>query len=979
MHHKPLLSATSARRLFAIHRWTGLLAGLVILFLSLTGTGLVFITEIDRLLNGDLLVSEPAGPAISPERAVAIVQQAYPGARANRVELPRFANSVYIVQVGVVKNPKPFNQVSVDPYTARIRGTRMQNKSFAFILRQLHLRFFFFGWQGRVVVGVFGLVLLLSTITGFLIYGRFIRALPHWWSIRRERGFQISTSDWHKLVGILALAFNLIIAVTGTVLGLENLARFSPAVAEAIHPGPGKGDRAPPSSTLKPAITPSHALMIARSAIPGLVPISITLPNAKKSHYVVSGNLEHQIAMEEASYVHIHALTGKVIFRHNAREARVITRAYNWMDPLHFGYWGGIWSQILYVIFGLTTAFLSITGFMIWWLKIRRRKSSGIPRNASAAALRIAIVVTAGVIGTTPATAQIGEIVVGRNVQVSRASPADTHYEVLAAADPRDPARMIVGSFIYSVGNTTAGTVVYATRDGGKSWSPTLRGDVLVNTSDPAPAYGGDHTAYFTVSSLGPPGTKRESRKMLMFRSTDGGAKWDTPTSLTYSDRQYVTVDATGGKYNGRVYVNGNNRVPYGVSDFVVFTSTDGGRSFSGPGKREGFGKFTADAMGNAVVASDGTLVGVFAAGKSLYAITSIDGGHSLLPAVAIDTEYVAAGNRKGANNNVVGMPLVAVDGGSGPRRDHLYAVWADRRSGRSRILFSVSTDKGVTWSKSRQIDDVAASDSIDNFMPTIAVNRSEVVGVMWYDRRRHSDNLGWDARFTASTNGGTSFLPSVQVSEQGTTFGPTTPWTALRSSVARAKGDAPGIVVDVSLNTFTFQGGDTAGLAADAAGIFHPFWIDNRTGVPQIWTAPVAVNATGRTNRGVDVSDRVTFEIIRNSYDRASRIVTVVVQLRNASAQTARGPFQVEVLGVSSQLGDATILPADTDRGGRNAEWRFAESALAPGAVSSPKTWRFALSNLQPFRSGDRYRMGLLQLKALVTSGAATPSPTNH
>jgi hypothetical protein len=38
------------------------------------------------------------------------------------------------------------------------------------------------------------------------------------------------------------------------------------------------------------------------------------------------------------------------------------------------------------------------------------------------------------------------------------------------------------------------------------------------------------------------------------------------------------------------------------------------------------------------------------------------------------------------------------------------------------------------------------------------------------------------------------------------------------------------------------FNGGDTAGLAADAAGVFHPLWIDNRTGIHQMWTAAVTV-----------------------------------------------------------------------------------------------------------------------------------------
>jgi len=38
------------------------------------------------------------------------------------------------------------------------------------------------------------------------------------------------------------------------------------------------------------------------------------------------------------------------------------------------------------------------------------------------------------------------------------------------------------------------------------------------------------------------------------------------------------------------------------------------------------------------------------------------------------------------------------------------------------------------------------------------------------------------------------------------------------------------------------FMGGDTAGLAADASGIFHAAWVDNRSGVPQMWTAAISV-----------------------------------------------------------------------------------------------------------------------------------------
>ena len=381
-----MLSAVRARQLFAVHRWTGLLSGLVILFLSVTGAGLVFITEIDRFLNQDLMVTESVGPVVPPEAAIASALAAYPDLRVNRVDLLRFDNSTYALWTRPVDGPEPFDQVMVDPHTAEVLGTRLRTASFAFVLRQLHLRFYAFGWQGRVVIGVFGLVLVLSTVTGLLIYTRFIRALPHWWSIRRDRGFQISTSDWHKLVGIVALVFNLIIAVTGAVLGLENLARFSPAVSRALHPTADRSQFPDPPETLDGALPVSEIVARARAGIPGFEPTYVSLPQVERSHYTIHGNLEGKIAMEGATSAGLHAHTGEMFYTLNATAARPVTKAYYWMDPLHFGNWGGVWSQILYVIFGLTTGFLSITGYILWFAKKRRRSRAAVPQSLAAAA-----------------------------------------------------------------------------------------------------------------------------------------------------------------------------------------------------------------------------------------------------------------------------------------------------------------------------------------------------------------------------------------------------------------------------------------------------------------------------------------------------------------------------------------------------------------------------------------------------------------
>ena len=187
---------------------------------------------------------------------------------------------------------------------------------------------------------------------------------------------------------------------------------------------------------------------------------------------------------------------------------------------------------------------------------------------------------------------------------------------------------------------------------------------------------------------------------------------------------------------------------------------------------------------------------------------------------------------------NANSEPSLAIDATTSRFRDRLYVAWPDRRTGRSQILVSWSSDEGRTWAPPRAIDDSPAGDRTDSFMPQVAVNRDGVVGLTWYDRRDRPDNLGWDVRFAASLDGGLTFGESVKVSEQGASFPPGT------SRALRPMPDRPTEweQVEAGRDSFRFMGGDTAGLATDAAGVFHAVWVDNHTGVPQVWTAAVTV-----------------------------------------------------------------------------------------------------------------------------------------
>src|SRR5689334_528447 len=102
------------------------------------------------------------------------------------------------------------------------------------------------------------------------------------------------------------------------------------------------------------------------------------------------------------------------------------------------------------------------------------------------------------------------------------------------------------------------------------------------------------------------------------------------------------------------------------------------------------------------------------------------------------------------------GRTPIAVDPSSTAFADRLYVAWTEVRQGRAQLFFTYSADNGTTWAAPRKVaDDVPALDARghlpNNFMPTLAVSPTGVVGLMWYDRRDNPDQTSFYVRFSAS------------------------------------------------------------------------------------------------------------------------------------------------------------------------------------------------------------------------------------
>ncbi len=461
-------------------------------------------------------------------------------------------------------------------------------------------------------------------------------------------------------------------------------------------------------------------------------------------------------------------------------------------------------------------------------------------------------------------------LVVGKNVHVSVDFASINHHEVVIAAHPTRPT-LLACSMFGDYDGRAVNSVAYRSFDGGAHWSTAAVADEHF-ADDPSCAFAPDGTAYFvTKTNTGIdmiPGASSDTDSLHIRRSRDGARTWDAVIHGPHAnDRPFIAVDTTRGTRSGTLYAafddhlhaeEGGHRNADFRHALVLAASTDRGASFpvsAARGLLDQSGDTQAASLAaGVVVLSDGSVVTLQhhmklganntgtgklrEVGGWLQVFRSRDGAHSLDPASRIAT--VTTGYNSPWSRGVTGS--IAVDPGSS-RRDALYVVWTDFSSGHGVIRFTRSVDLGRSWSEPVAIGDdeslVAAGTASDNFMPTVAVNRAGVVGVMWYDRRRHAGTSAYDVRFVASTDGGVTWGASRQVSESPND-----------ERQQRAAAEASDSVPTRSANgawrpargSFSVTGGDTAGLVADATGRFHALWVDNRTGVQQVWTTTIDV-----------------------------------------------------------------------------------------------------------------------------------------
>lgn len=362
--------------LWRIHHWSGLYTGIIIGILCFTGAVAVFIPEVDRWIQKSYysVHSNPLGTDQLPkiDKSIAEVKIQYPKMSGLMIEMPDQSTDVatfsFVVR-GKDKASSHSYSLFVDPVEDKILGGRDRQNSLANYLRQMHVRLYE-GFWGRQLVGLAGVAFVIVTVTGFLIYGNFMKKQSY--PKIRKKNIRILMADWHKILGISALAFNFVIAITGAWLGLQpKLMKWFNIKAPNDFEAKIIIDKKLDSKT---TVEWSSVFKTIKHEFPDLKPGYMRSSEDGTATIEVHGSIEGQIYERNINSIVLSKLTYKPLYKFDARKGSITDKFYSIQEALHFGDFGGLGLKILYAILGLTSAFLSISGFVVYLYRTDKKK-----------------------------------------------------------------------------------------------------------------------------------------------------------------------------------------------------------------------------------------------------------------------------------------------------------------------------------------------------------------------------------------------------------------------------------------------------------------------------------------------------------------------------------------------------------------------------------------------------------------------------
>lgn len=366
-----------------IHRWLGLLSGLVVFIVSITGACPVFEEDIILWGKRHAFVEPKETPFISPDilldSAKAHVSRELPATSVWYGTPDRSARITFTDNQNHVTT-----EIFLNPYTGEylekeITTEEDHHAGFFHFMEEGHIHLWLPEEVGRPIVGYSTVIFVIILLTGLVWWypkkwtkGTKRKSFSIKWKARIKR----LTIDLHNVPGFYILLLALVLAITGLYFSFPIIGKITYWMASA-----GKEQiqvQFPSSDTTSVVHKTTDEMLLhiwnQHYVSPDSSPLKqffISIPTAPAATWIVALN-KHKISSHTVDLRFYERYSGQELFKRDKETGEVLQQdiAYRSMlyhYNIHLGRIGGRFTQWLMFAVSLLCASLPVTGFMIWY------------------------------------------------------------------------------------------------------------------------------------------------------------------------------------------------------------------------------------------------------------------------------------------------------------------------------------------------------------------------------------------------------------------------------------------------------------------------------------------------------------------------------------------------------------------------------------------------------------------------------------
>lgn len=368
-----------------IHLWLGLISGIVLFVVCLTGTILAFDSELVLFFDKQDHFSEKTGEKLPYNEIISSLEA------ENYVvkdfiffndEQQNLQFTLLTKEEANSGKPARGKSIQINPYTGKEVISVGATRSFLHKVEELH-RFLLLDRKiGRPIVGVCTIIFIILCVSGLILWmPKKIKQFKKWkfW----KQGFTLKTKanwkrinyDIHNTFGFYALIPLLFMGLTGLLWsftwyydGLENV------LGDKL--GKSRFDTTIPLNTDNNEIATINYTSLLRST-DSILPYKnavtrVTLPLKKNESIMIRKKSDSFLAYDAADKLQFNPYTNALISKTLFKNEKTGSKIASLIRGIHVGSFTGITTKIIYFICCLIATSLPVTGTLIWFNKKKK-------------------------------------------------------------------------------------------------------------------------------------------------------------------------------------------------------------------------------------------------------------------------------------------------------------------------------------------------------------------------------------------------------------------------------------------------------------------------------------------------------------------------------------------------------------------------------------------------------------------------------